>query len=49
VAAGDVGSHGHADEEGERMGDRDRHQASRVQRATVGQFPCVRKTNFQSK
>ena len=41
VAAGDVGGDGDADEEGQRVGDRDRHQAGRVERAAMGQLPCT--------
>ena len=42
VAAGDVGGHGDTDEERERMGDRDRHKAGRVQRGALCQLPCSR-------
>lgn len=39
VAAGDVGGDGNAHEQGECMGDRDRHKAGRVEGATIGQLP----------
>ena len=40
VPAGDVGGDRDADEEREGVGDRDGHEASRVQSAITGQFAC---------
>ena len=41
VVAGDVGSHGNTDEEGDRMGVGDPHKAIRVRRGTLRQLPCT--------
>jgi hypothetical protein len=41
VAARDVRRDGHAHEQRQRVRDRDRHQARRVQRAAIRQLPCA--------
>uniref|UniRef100_A0A804NU66 Uncharacterized protein n=1 Tax=Zea mays TaxID=4577 RepID=A0A804NU66_MAIZE len=41
VAARDVRRDGHAHEQRQRVRDRDRHQARRVQRAAIRQLPCM--------
>jgi len=41
VPAGDVGGHGDTDEQRERMGDGDGHQAGRVERAALCQLRCT--------
>jgi len=41
VPAGDIGGHGDTDEQRERMGDGDGHQAGRVERAALCQLRCT--------
>lgn len=46
VPAGDVGGNRNTNKEGEGVGDRHRHEASRVQGAIVGQFPYTKSSRL---